>query len=108
MRTKYDNSLVKKQAIDIEDIDFVGQAEEQSAANLETVNLFGVPLDTLSEAAEGETTLEKNKKRAFIRELIDVMETLDPENELQDFERPKRFVNFDPNNEDLHATSIDA
>jgi len=39
---------------------------------------------------------EKNQRRRFVRELIDVMQTIDPDNLTQDFEAPKQWIHFDP------------
>lgn len=45
---------------------------------------------------------EKNQKRKFVRELIQALESLDIDKDgdgiglMQDFEKPKRFIHFDP------------
>jgi len=103
MRSKMDNSLSKKERQkkareEMEDVDFIAAAEVPEAQSMESLNLFGVPLDTLSELSGGkkESIKEKNDKRRFVRELIEVMQALDTDNAAQDFATPKTFINFDP------------
>lgn len=61
---------------------------------MDSLNLFGVPSGT--DAGEAESEKEKSNKRKFVKELIDLMLAIDPENKVQDFEKPKTFIDFDP------------
>jgi hypothetical protein len=72
---------------------------------MEKLNLFGVPLEDLDDvdlSGLDESMKEKNRKRKFVRDLLNVLETLDEELDpngdgtLQNFEKPKRFIHFDP------------
>ena len=72
---------------------------------MENLNLFGVPLSDLDIKDLGgkrESVKEQNQRRQFVRELIDVMDALDVEQDadgvglVQDFEKPKHFLHFDP------------
>ena len=55
----------------------------------------------------GESIKSKNEKRRFVRDLIEIMETLDEQTDpdgiglVQDFSKPKTFMHFDPNPESL-------
>ena len=70
------------------------------APNMQKLDLFGVPLDTL-EGSE-ETLKERNDKRRFVQDLLQVMDSLDTESDpdgvglVQDFSKSKTFVHFDP------------
>ena len=44
----------------------------------------------------GTSTKDKSDKRRFVQELLEVMDALDPDNTLTDFEKPKTFIQFDP------------
>jgi hypothetical protein len=61
--------------------DFIGNAEEkQTPLSMEKLNLFGVPLseiDSLGSDDGNQSIKEKNAKRRFVRDLIQVMETID-------------------------------
>ena len=57
--------------------------------------MFGVPIKSADDFG-GATVKEKNDKRRFVQELLDVMDALDPDNTMQDFENPKTFIQFDP------------
>lgn len=77
-----------------EDVDYVNQEQEDdSVTDVENLNLFGVPMpsDDL-----GTSTKDKSDKRRFVQELLEVMDALDPDNTLTDFEKPKTFIQFDP------------
>jgi hypothetical protein len=60
-----------------EDEDFIGQASKKIAPNMQRLDLFGVPLDTL-EGPE-ESLKERNDKRKFVQDLLQVMDSLDQE-----------------------------
>ena len=72
--------------------------------DMEKFNLFGVPLSELDSFGEEEeqSHKERNRKRKFVRELIETLERLDTDQDpdgiglMQDFEKPKSFVHFDP------------
>ena len=78
----------------------MGEAETPFAQNMEQLNLFGVSLSDVDMLDFGkddeESAKEKNRKRKFIRELVKEMEKIDVDNQIQDFEKPSRFVHFDP------------
>ena len=87
LKTKMDMRLSKKERQrkaneEMEDVDFIGSAEVPASQSMEHLNLFGVPLDSESSS---ETIKEKNDKRRFVRELIDVMQAMDSDNTTQDF-----------------------
>ena len=59
-------------------IDYIGEAEDTPATDMTNLNLFGDPDTGTEQASRREIT----KKRQVMRELIDAMERLDPNNEL--------------------------
>ncbi len=61
------------------DIDFIGDAEDTLPPDLEELNLFGVPLNELDgrEGGDEESLKDRNLKREFVKELLEVLETLD-------------------------------
>jgi hypothetical protein len=70
------------------------------APNMQKLDLFGVPLDTLE--GNEETLKERNDKRRFVQDLLQVMDSLDTDSDpsgvglVQDFSKSKTFVHFDP------------
>ena len=79
--------------------------KSREADLVEQLNLFGVPVEDVADFDDdrGQNTQQRNKKRAYLRELLQVMERIDEQNggygHAQDFERPKQFVHFDPYSE---------
>ena len=91
------------------DVDFVGQAEasrgDAADLNMEKLNLFGVALTTQEESELGreqDTARDKEHRRKFVADLIDVLCQVDDEHELrglggaQDLDQPKSLFHFDP------------
>lgn len=87
----------------------MGQAQSQtlgqSEVNMEQLNLFGVALTSQEEselAEEQSTTREKEHRRRFVSDLLEVLHQVDNDHEMsglggiQDFEAPKSLYNFDP------------
>lgn len=75
------------------EIDYIGQeADVRLSDNLDNVNLFGVPLDQFGD----EGTASSSDKRQFMRELVDVMQAMDPDGVIMDFEKPSTYMQFDP------------
>jgi hypothetical protein len=51
--------------------------------------MFGVPLD---QDFDRSTEKEKTENRAFVKELIDILISIDPDQNLMDFEKPSSFI----------------
>lgn len=92
-----------------DDVDFVGEAQAGRAAtaeqNMEKLNLFGVALTAQEESELGDaqdTAKDKEHRRKFVSDLIDVLYQVDNEHELrglggaQDLDQPKSLFHFDP------------
>lgn len=90
-----------------QDVDFVGDAEVSGTAsdsNMERLNLFGVALSAqeASELGEKDTAQDKQHRRKFVADLLDVLHQVDNDHELQglggaqDLDQPKRLLHFDP------------
>lgn len=102
IQSKFDEKQNQKvrQTQEDDDEDFISQAPSPGVKNMQKLDLFGVPLDTL-EGTE-ETLKERNDKRRFVQDLLQVMEALDTESDpdgvglVQDFSKAKTFVHFDP------------
>lgn len=77
----------------------------KASANIQNINLFGVPLeqDFNLGSDDRSTDKEKNEKRRLVKELVDLLVSLDPDNALLDLEEPKTFIQFDPYSDGMAA-----
>ena len=89
-------------AEDTADVDFLSGSAQDSQfeeQNMESLNLFGVPIEQVEQKA---TSKEQAAKKKFVADLIDMLTELDNANEIdglgmtQDFTSPKSLVSYDP------------
>lgn len=66
--------------MDEEDIDFIGsKSSEFVEQNMESLNLFGVPLDSMDDV---QTQKERIAKKRFLADIIDILAEEDNASEL--------------------------
>lgn len=105
----FDNEIAKKGRTTgneaNENVDYIAKEKDVKAStNIQNINLFGVPLEHDFEfGMDSNTNKEKSGKRQFVKELIDALVSLDPENTLMDLEQPKTFIQFDPYSDGMTA-----
>jgi hypothetical protein len=96
----FEKTKLQKGKQTVEDEDFIAMVEKPTAPNMQKVDLFGVALDALE--GSDETLKDRNNKRKFVQELLQVMDSLDQESDpdgiglAQDFSKGKTFMHFDP------------
>ena len=61
---------------------------------MQQLNLFGTPIG-MDDSYRGKN---RSAKKEFVNELVEIMDMMDED--IQNFEMPKRFIYFDPNSED--------
>jgi hypothetical protein len=102
------NQKTRQSAEQDEEEDFIAQAPKPMAPNMQRLDLFGVPLEPLEESLK-----DRNDKRRFVQDLLQVMESLDSETDpdgvglVQDFSKAKTFVHFDPYT-DMESTLVES